>query len=156
MKDVIRGQIAYPDPAGAMRANLVTGADANSVATYIAQCSGNPQCGITAASSTPATTTTMTTTTAPTTTTSSAGGSAAVVAAGKKVFASAGCAGCHTLKDAGATGTVGPNLDTLKPSQAIVAHQVTVGGGPMPAFKGTLTPAQIQAVATYVASVAGK
>src|SRR4029077_612316 len=29
-------------------------------------------------------------------------------AAGKKVFASAGCAGCHTLKDAGATGNVGP------------------------------------------------
>ena len=24
---------------------------------------------------------------------------------------SAGCTGCHTLKDAGATGTVGPNLD---------------------------------------------
>jgi cytochrome c2 len=31
--------------------------------------------------------------------------------AGKQVFQSAGCAGCHTLKDAGATGNVGPNLD---------------------------------------------
>jgi mono/diheme cytochrome c family protein len=29
------------------------------------------------------------------------------------------------------------------------------GGGAMPAFKGTLTPAQITAVAKYVASAAG-
>ena len=32
-------------------------------------------------------------------------------AAGKEVFASAGCGSCHTLSDAGATGTVGPSLD---------------------------------------------
>ena len=32
-------------------------------------------------------------------------------AAGEQVFASAGCGGCHTLSAAGATGTVGPNLD---------------------------------------------
>ena len=32
-------------------------------------------------------------------------------AAGKAVFTSAGCAGCHTLADANAHGTVGPNLD---------------------------------------------
>jgi mono/diheme cytochrome c family protein len=34
-------------------------------------------------------------------------------AAGKAVFASAGCASCHTFKAAGATGTVGPNLDEV-------------------------------------------
>jgi cytochrome c oxidase subunit 2 len=33
--------------------------------------------------------------------------------AGKAVFASNGCASCHTLKAAGATGTVGPDLDKL-------------------------------------------
>jgi mono/diheme cytochrome c family protein len=33
---------------------------------------------------------------------------------------------------------------------------VTVGGGVMPSFKGKLTPAQIQAVAKYVSSSAGK
>jgi cytochrome c oxidase subunit II len=33
--------------------------------------------------------------------------------AGKAVFASNGCASCHTLKDAGATGTAGPDLDKL-------------------------------------------
>ena len=37
--------------------------------------------------------------------------------AGKEVFlGTAGCASCHTLADAGATGTVGPNLDAVKPS----------------------------------------
>src|SRR4051795_3062363 len=34
-----------------------------------------------------------------------------VAAAGKQVFAGNGCGGCHTLSDAGATGTVGPDLD---------------------------------------------
>ena len=57
--------------------------------------------------------------------------------AGKAVFASAGCSGCHTLKAANATGTVGPNLDQLKPALAKIIHQVNVGGGPMPAFKGS-------------------
>src|SRR4051812_36904573 len=71
-------------------------------------------------------------------------------AAGKTVFASAGCSGCHTLKAAGATGNVGPNLDQLKPPEATVVHQVINGGGQMPAFKGTLSAKQIQDVAAYV------
>ena len=58
---------------------------------------------------------------------------------GKAVYAKAGCGGCHTLKDAGSTGNVGPNLDQLKPAEATVAHQVENGGGVMPAFKSTLT-----------------
>jgi cbb3-type cytochrome c oxidase subunit III len=75
---------------------------------------------------------------------------------GQAIFKGVGCAGCHTLKAAGATGTVGPNLDQLKPSTSVVAHQVTVGGGVMPSFKNTLSAAQIQAVAQYVSSNAGK
>jgi mono/diheme cytochrome c family protein len=71
-------------------------------------------------------------------------------AAGKKVFTSAGCTGCHTLKAAGSTGTVGPNLDQLKPAYPAIVHQVEVGGGPMPAFKGTLTQTQIDNVAAFV------
>jgi len=74
---------------------------------------------------------------------------------GKNIFKSQ-CSSCHTLKDAGATGTVGPNLDQLKPPFALVQHQVINGGSVMPAFKGKLTDAQIKAVATYVSSVAGK
>jgi cbb3-type cytochrome c oxidase subunit III len=74
---------------------------------------------------------------------------------GKSIFTSQ-CASCHTLKDAGATGTIGPNLDQLKPPFSIVQNQVIHGGGVMPAFKGKLTDAQITAVAKYVSSVAGK
>jgi cbb3-type cytochrome c oxidase subunit III len=74
---------------------------------------------------------------------------------GKSIFTSQ-CASCHTLKDAGATGTVGPNLDQLKPPFSLVRTQVTNGGTVMPAFKGKLTDAQITAVAKYVSSVAGK
>jgi mono/diheme cytochrome c family protein len=149
----VRGQIAYPEEP--MPANLYRGQDARDIAIYVAKCAGNPNCGVTASKSAPAgggATTTTTTTTGGTTT--SGGGTAAPD--GKQVFSSAGCGGCHTLKDAGSTGNVGPNLDQLKPPQSVVEHQVEVGGGAMPAFKGQLSPAQIQAVATYVSSVAGK
>jgi mono/diheme cytochrome c family protein len=74
---------------------------------------------------------------------------------GKAVFTSAGCARCHTLKDAGATGSVGPNLDQVQPSAADVSQIVKSGGGVMPSFSGKLSDAQIAAVATYVSSVAG-
>jgi cbb3-type cytochrome c oxidase subunit III len=74
---------------------------------------------------------------------------------GKEIFQKK-CASCHTLKDAGATGTIGPNLDQLKPPFPVVQNQVIKGGGVMPAFKGVLTDAQIRAVAQYVASHAGK
>ena len=74
---------------------------------------------------------------------------------GKQIFKSK-CASCHTLADAGATGTIGPNLDQLKPSFPVAQNQVIHGGGAMPAFKGTLTDAQIKAVAKYVAANAGK
>ena len=69
---------------------------------------------------------------------------------------SANCASCHTLAAAQATGTVGPNLDDLKPSFPRAKKQVTNGGSVMPAFKGKLTNAQIDAVARFVANSAGK
>ena len=78
------------------------------------------------------------------------------VAAGKEVFATAGCEGCHTLADAGAKGNVGPNLDDAKPSLALVVDRVTNGKAVMPPFKGQLTEQQINDVAAYVSSVAGK
>ena len=74
---------------------------------------------------------------------------------GKDIF-TANCGSCHTLKDAGTSGNVGPNLDQLRPDLARVQRQVINGGGAMPAFKGTLTAAQIAAVAKYVSSVAGR
>ncbi len=89
-------------------------------------------------------------TTGAATTTAPAGATGGDAVAGKKVFADAGCGACHTLKAAGSNGTVGPNLDQLKPSSARVVHQVEVGGGPMPAFKNTLSAKQIQDVAAFV------
>ncbi len=106
------------------------------------------------AETTPAETTPAESTPAETTTTGTSGGGDA--AAGKAVFTSAGCVSCHTLADAGATGTVGPDLDDLKPSDALVIDRVTHGKGVMPSFKGQLSEKQIQDVAAYVSSVAGK
>jgi mono/diheme cytochrome c family protein len=73
---------------------------------------------------------------------------------GETVF-KGNCAGCHTLHAAGANGSVGPNLDDLKPDHDTVQHQVENGGGGMPAFEGQLSAAEIDAVATYVADNAG-
>jgi mono/diheme cytochrome c family protein len=75
--------------------------------------------------------------------------------AGKAVFESAGCKGCHTLKDAGASGTVGPNLDQAKPPLSLVVTRVTKGAGAMPPFKGQLTDKQIADVAAYVVKATG-
>jgi mono/diheme cytochrome c family protein len=74
---------------------------------------------------------------------------------GKTIFAT-NCGSCHTLADAGTSGAVGPNLDDAKPSQELVTDRVTNGKGAMPPFQGSLDEAQIQAVAEYVSSAAGK
>jgi uncharacterized membrane protein len=81
---------------------------------------------------------------------------AAAIARGRTVFASAGCGGCHTLADAGATGSVGPSLDGARPSRGRVEQVVTTGRGVMPAFRNRLSEAEIGAVAAYVSSVAGQ
>jgi cytochrome c553 len=83
------------------------------------------------------------------------GGGQGNATAGKAVFAKAGCGSCHTLQDAGSSGTVGPNLDDAKPSHDLVVERVTNGMGVMPSFKGQLSEKEIQDVAAYVSSVAG-
>jgi mono/diheme cytochrome c family protein len=75
--------------------------------------------------------------------------------AGKQVFASAGCVGCHTLADANAHGTVGPNLDQAKPPLSLAVQRVTKGAGAMPAFKGQLSDKQIADVTAYVVKATG-
>jgi cbb3-type cytochrome c oxidase subunit III len=112
-----------------MPADLVTGQDATDVAAYVAAVAG--QSGAEAASP------------------------GSLGTDGKTIF-KAECASCHTLKAADATGTVGPNLDQLKPAFARAQRQVENGGAVMPAFKGTLSQAQIDAVAHFVADSAGK
>jgi mono/diheme cytochrome c family protein len=88
---------------------------------------------------------------------------------GKQLF-SQKCAQCHTLRDAGATGKIGPDLDAAFGSdyaqgfkeatiRQVVADQIRFAGqygtkGPtMP--QNIVTGDDVDAVATYVASVAG-
>jgi cbb3-type cytochrome c oxidase subunit III len=138
IRDVVRGQIAYPTehpPSGepGMPANLVEGDDADAVASYVAAVAGLPvkeQPG------------------------GGGGGGGQDATDGKAIF-STNCSGCHTLADAGASGNVGPNLDEAKPDEALVTERVTNGKGVMPSFKGNLTPEQIKAVADYVSKNAG-
>ena len=151
IRDVVRGQIAYPEQP--MPAKLVEGSDADAVAVYVAKCAAVPDCGVQATQAAPpAASPTTSTATGSGKTAGGAGG--ALLAQGKAIFVGAsGCGGCHTLKDAGTKGNVGPNLDQAKPSKALAVTRVTNGKAPMPAFKGQLSAAQIEAVATYVSSV---
>jgi len=117
-------------PSAPMPKNLVKGEDAQDVAAFVAAVAGTGK--------------------------ENAGGNLQSLGTdGKKIFTTE-CASCHTLKAAGTSGTIGPNLDQVKPTQGVVQHQVEVGGGPMPAFKGKLTDEQITAVAKYVSENAGK
>jgi mono/diheme cytochrome c family protein len=149
---------------GVMPAQVVTGQDAQDVAAFVAEAARKhevapPVSASAGGGSSGGTSTSSGGSSGGTSTSgggsSSGGASAATLKAGMAVFEST-CASCHTLAAAGSTGTVGPNLDQLKPSDAIVAHQVTNGGGGMPAFGSSLSKAQITAVAAYVSSVAGK
>jgi mono/diheme cytochrome c family protein len=130
IREVVLGQIKFPaerDPGATdpvMPANLVRGQDAVDVATYVAAVAGKPRSG--------------------------KQGGKITAKDGKSIFSAAGCTGCHTLADAGSTGTVGPNLDEAKPPRSLVVERVTNGKGAMPSFKGQLTDEQIQAVADYV------
>src|SRR3954447_24950657 len=98
-----------------------------------------------------------------------AGGGAAPDA--KALFAKAAspaCGSCHTLADAGASGTIGPNLDkTLKGRDAKFVQQsiedpgafVEKGfqNGIMPNnYKATLKPEEIKALTDYLVKVASK
>ena len=106
----------------------------------VAACGGDDDDS--AATTTEETTTEETTTEETTTTTEAAGG--------REIFV-ANCGSCHTLSDAGTSGTIGPSLDGIGLDVSAVETQVRNGGGGMPAFEGDLTDAEITAVSTYVA-----
>jgi mono/diheme cytochrome c family protein len=148
-----------------MPENIVVGREANDVAAFLSKYAGGerkgnditPQSqpgaggGNTTSTQQDTTSTQQDTTSTPEagTTSTSTGGTQQAAAQGKQIFTQ-NCAGCHTLKDAAASGKVGPNLDDLKPDEPTTERQVTNGGGPMPAFKGQLSAKQIQDVAAYV------
>jgi cbb3-type cytochrome c oxidase subunit III len=134
IRQVVADQIKFPaqrDEGVNMPANLVKGSEVDDVAAYVASVAGTPSSLASARS----------------------GGTTSTN--GKTIFTSS-CGSCHTLGAAGTHGTVGPNLDKLKPAFARVKKQVINGGAIMPAFKGKLTDTQITAVAKYVAAHAGK
>ena len=71
-------------------------------------------------------------TTPSTTTTRGGGGGQGDATAGKAVFMSQGCSACHTLKDANASGQVGPNRG--EPRDPAADHRAdTLGPHPRPA-----------------------
>jgi mono/diheme cytochrome c family protein len=148
IREVVRRQIQYPVPADVsvavppMPKNLVKGEDADSVATYVASVAGNESAPVAAPPPAPPPP-------------AGGGGGGGGAADGKAIFSS-NCATCHTLAAAGASGTVGPNLDEAKPDEALARERVTNGMGVMPSFKGKLTDAQINAVAKYVSENAGQ
>ena len=106
------------------------------------------------------------------------GGASTTSAAGKALFTANGCNSCHTLADANATGTVGPNLNNLvanankygkqlgeNPEQYVTQSikdpgAFTVPGFPkgvMPAtFGQSLTAQQLDTLVKYLLSVGGK
>ena len=103
------------------------------------------------------TTTTESTTTAPAPT-----GDAA---AGKAVFTNSGCGACHTLKEANASGKVGPDLDTaLKGKDAAFIHESIVDPGAEiapgysnimpPDFGKSLSPKQIDDLVALLSQAA--
>jgi mono/diheme cytochrome c family protein len=149
IQSVVRGQIAYPTeepPTGlpGMPADIVTGDDAEAVAAYVASVAGLPVQGGGEA--------------APGGGTGTGDGSEAggTEPAGAAIFAESGCGSCHTLAAAGATGTIGPNLDESMPSQELAVERVRDGAGAMPSFADSLSAEQIEMVAEYVATSAGK
>lgn len=153
--------IQYPSTQGAMPAMLLKGQDAQDVAAYVARVAAVPG--------------------------QDTGALAAAVAekvnptpaVGKTIFTGVGgCGGCHTLSAAATTGTVGPNLNTLKQACATPASQQARGAtlqkciqtaitdpykylppgykaGIMPnTFSKTLSPSQIQALVAFLSSAA--
>lgn len=82
-------------------------------------------------------------------------GAEGAAAAGEEVFSANGCGACHTLAAAGASGSVGPNLDETTPDAALVVDRVTNGKGGMPPFPD-LTEQQVADVAAYVSQNAGQ
>ena len=135
IQSVVRGQISYPieePPTGlpGMPADLVTGDDAESVAAYVASVASLPVRAEPGAAA--------------------GGGKEGGAIDGEAIFAAAGCGGCHTLDAAGASGSIGPNLDDTKPSKELVVDRVTNGKGAMPAFKDSYSAEQIAAVAGFV------
>jgi mono/diheme cytochrome c family protein len=144
VEGIVHKQIGNPRKNSAMPADLVTGDDARDVAAYVgfaAARSGEDEGALAAAGLSGATT-------------------------GEQIFTAGGCAGCHTLAKANATGTIGPSLDDLAAAaggggspedfvtESVLDPDAEVAdgfqAGVMPSYEGRLSEEQLQALAEYL------
>jgi mono/diheme cytochrome c family protein len=144
VEGVVKAQVEYPRPSTnnpnvSMPAKLVEGQDLEDVAAYVGSVAGVPGAAPPKVPGGP----------------------------GAQVFANNGCSGCHTLAEANAGGTTGPNLDQVLPGQtAAEIHQSIVDpnakiatGYPsnvMPQnFEQTIPPAQLNQLVQYLLTSTG-
>lgn len=83
---------------------------------------------------------------------------ASQMALGKTLFMTGAvppCATCHALKDAGATGAIGPMFDDLQPDADRVIAALKNGIGAMPSYRSSLSDEQMRALARYVSKASG-
>ena len=142
---VVKAQVDNPrpatqNPAVSMPAGLVTGQNLDDVATYIGTVAGNPKFKGPQIPNLP----------------------------GAQVFVQNNCAGCHTLQAAGASGTVGPDLDQAIPKlsqaqvkQSIVAPNAKIAPGypsnVMPQnFKQLISAPDLNALVKFLIQCSGK
>jgi cytochrome c oxidase subunit II len=136
---------------------------------------GSPSSSSSSSSTSSASSSSSSTSSAP-----SSSSAAATAAAGKVVFTgSAGCSGCHTLAAAGATGTIGPDLDQRLRSDCATAASKRIRGATLdqciytaitkpyayiptgyksgimpPNFSQTLSATQIQSLVKFLSTMA--
>jgi cbb3-type cytochrome c oxidase subunit III len=127
IEEVVRHQIEFAVPP--MPQNLVEDEQADAVAAYVAAVAANPDAEVTLPPG--------------------AGGD------DPQLLFQSNCGSCHVLAAAETQGTVGPNLDQVRPQLQQAIEQITNGGGGMPAFQGQLTEQQIRRIAQYVVESAG-
>jgi mono/diheme cytochrome c family protein len=152
VRTVVEGQVQNPNSAGVMPANLASGATLADIAAYVAQSVDRTgqDTGLLAQATQPKGPGVATT---------------PQLAEGKAIFTgSGGCSSCHTLADAGSTGTIGPDLNKylVGPKhlakfirESIVAPDAYVEKGfpanTMPQDFGTsLSAKQIDAIVAYL------
>jgi mono/diheme cytochrome c family protein len=143
---VVVNQIAYPRPSGnvenpvvSMPRNLVVGQDAEDVAAYVGSVAGVEGAAPPKVPGGP----------------------------GAQVFANNGCGGCHTLAEAKAGGTTGPDLDEVLPSETMAniqrqiidpSSEITKGfpSNVMPEnYEELIPPDQLKLLVAYLVSATG-
>ena len=116
IKGVVEHQVEYPDPHGAMPANLASGQNLTDISAYVSRVAALPgtDSGLLAEATKP---------------TGPGIATTPLLKEGKEVFTGAsGCGSCHTLADAASSGTVGPDLNKRLRSDCETAASKSIRG----------------------------